>query len=382
MWSNRFMPIGLPPQAEALRQDVRDFLRDTLGADYSPTCRMMSWMGFDAEFTRALGRKGWIGMTWPREYGGQGRSALDRYVLAEELMAAGAPVLAHWTADRQSGPLILRYGTEAQKQRFLPPITRGESYFCIGMSEPDSGSDLAATRTRAQAVQGGWRVNGTKLWTTNAHRCQWMIALVRTTPGSERHEGLSQIIIDLKAPGVTVRPIRDLAGDAHFNEVVFEDVFVPDDQLVGAAGDGWAQVMAELAFERSGPERYLSGAALLTAMVGWAGERADARAAEAIGRLMADVVTLRQMSLTIAARLERGEDPQVEASCVKDLGTLFEQALPEVAHALFDVEPRVAGGPDAAQVLAYLTQVTPSFSLRGGTREILRGIIARGLGAR
>lgn len=382
MWSNRFMPIGLPPATDDLRREIREFLHETLGPDFSPTSRMMSWMGFDAEFTRALGRKGWIGMTWPREYGGQARSALERYVLAEELMAAGAPVLAHWTADRQSGPLILRYGTEAQKQRFLPPITRGESYFCIGMSEPDSGSDLAATRTRAEAVEGGWCVNGTKLWTTNAHRCQWMIALVRTTPGSQRHGGLSQIIIDLQAPGVTVRPIRDLAGDAHFNEVVFEDVFVPDDQLIGTAGEGWAQVMAELAFERSGPERYLSGAALLTVMVEWANQHGDHRATEAIGRLMADVVTLRQMSLTIAGRLERGEDPQVEASCVKDLGTLFEQALPEVAHAVFDIEPRVNSGPDGAQVLAYLTQVTPSFSLRGGTREILRGIIARGLGAR
>lgn len=382
MWSNRFMPIGLPPETESLRLAVRQFLCDTLGPDYPQTSRMMSWMGFDAEFTRALGRQGWIGMTWPKAYGGQARSALDRYVLAEELMAAGAPVLAHWTADRQSGPLILRYGTEAQKQRFLPPITRGESYFCIGMSEPDSGSDLAATRTRAQSVERGWRINGTKLWTTNAHRCQWMIALVRTTPGSERHEGLSQIIIDLKAPGVTVRPIRDLAGDAHFNEVVFDDVFVPANQLIGTAGDGWAQVMAELSFERSGPERYLSGAALLTVMIDWAREMGDARAIETIGRLMAEVVTLRQMSLTIAARLERGDDPQVEASCVKDLGTLFEQALPELAHSLFDIEPRVNSGPDSAQVLAYLTQVTPSFSLRGGTREILRGIIARGLGAR
>ena len=240
------MPIGLPPEAESLRAEIRAFLREAL-PDFPPTGRMMSWMGFDATFTRALGERGWIGMTWPQAYGGQARSALDRYVLAEELMAAGAPVLAHWTADRQSGPLILRFGTEAQKQFFLPPIARGESYFCIGMSEPDSGSDLAATRTRADPVPGGWCVSGTKLWTTNAHRCQWMIALVRTTPGSERQHGLSQIVIDLHAPGVTVRPIRDLAGDAHFNEVVFDDVFVPDDRVIGAPGQGWQQVMAELA---------------------------------------------------------------------------------------------------------------------------------------
>lgn len=382
MWSERFMPIPLPPAAEALRQEVRDFLDQTLGRDFALTRRMYSWMGFDADFTRALGRRGWIGMTWPREYGGQGLSALHRYVLAEELMAAGAPVLAHWTADRQSGPLILRYGTEEQRRFFLPPIARGESYFCIGMSEPDSGSDLAATRTRGVAVEGGWRVNGTKLWTTNAHRCHWMIALVRTEPGSERHEGLSQIIIDLHAPGVTVRPIHDLAGDAHFNEVVFEDVFVPAGRLIGAPGQGWDQVMAELAFERSGPERYLSAAALLTAMMTLAGRDPDTAVARAMGSFMADALTLRQMSLSVAGRLERGEDPQLEASCVKELGTLFEQALPEAAHALFELEPQVGGRNAEAQVMAYVMQVAPSFSLRGGTREILRGIIARGLGAR
>jgi len=387
MWSERFLPIALPDEAEALRADVRAFLREVL-PDYPLTQRMKSWMGFDATFTRALAEQGWIGMTWPKAYGGQGRSALERYVLAEELIAAGAPVLAHWTADRQSGPLILQFGTEAQKQTYLPPITRGESYFCIGMSEPDSGSDLAATRTRGEAVTGGWRVNGTKLWTTNAHRCHWMIALVRTEAGSERQHGLSQIIMDLQAPGVTVRPIRDLAGESHFNEVVFEDVFVPEDRVIGAPGNGWQQVMAELAFERSGPERYLSSAALLTAMIGWAGPHPQARAAECIGRFMADVVVLRQMSLSVAGRLQRGEDPQIEASCVKELGTLFEQALPEAAHAVFDQVPCVDAEGEASEceaaacVLAYLTQVVPSFSLRGGTREILRGIIARGLGVR
>lgn len=382
MWSERFMPVRLPAQAEALRDEVRVFLIEQLGEHAQPTRRMYSWMGFDADFTRALARRGWIGMTWPPAYGGAGRSALERYVLAEELIAAGAPVLAHWTADRQSGPLILRYGSEAQRRAFLPPITRGESYFCIGMSEPDAGSDLAAVRTRGVPVDGGWRVSGTKLWTTNAHRCHWMIALVRTGAGSSRHEGLSQLIVDLSAPGVTVRPIRDLAGDAHFNEVVFEDVFVAADRVIGQPGEGWSQVLTELAYERSGPERYLSAAALLTAMVELAGAHPDATMTATLGRLLADVVTLRQMSLSIAARLQNGEDPQIEAACVKELGTLFEQSLPELAHALYDLEPRVAGGPPAAQVLAYLTQVAPSFSLRGGTREILRGIIARGLGAR
>lgn len=381
MLAERFRTTRLPAHAEALRVDIRKFLDETL-ADYTPTQRAFSWMGFDAEFTKKLADRGWVGIAWPKAYGGQAMDAFCRYVLAEELLASGAPVLAHWTADRQSGPLFLRYGTESQRQRFLPAICRGESYFCIGMSEPDSGSDLAATRTRAVKTDGGWVLNGTKLWTTNAHRCHYMIALVRTSITEKKHEGLSQIVIDLSAKGVTIRPIRDLAGESHFNEVVFEDVFIPEDCLVGQEGNGWDQVMAELALERSGPERYLSSAALLSEMVQLAGDQVPGQIATALGRLMADTVVLRQMSLAIAGQLEIGEDPQLEAACVKDLGTELEQELPEVAHALFEECPRALGGSDYARVLGYVTQVAPSFSLRGGTREILRGIIARGLGVR
>ena len=381
MLAKSFQPCTLPPQAEALRAEVRAFLDTTLAA-YPRADRAFSWMGFDADFTRQLAERGWIGITWPRRYGGGEQSAFARYVLVEELLAAGAPVLAHWTADRQSGPLLLNFGSEAQKARFLPPICRGESFFCIGMSEPDSGSDLAATRTRGTRVEGGWRVNGTKLWTTNAQRCHYMIALVRTSTEAERQQGLSQLIIDLKAPGVTVRPIIDLTGEAHFNEVVFDDAFVPDDQLIGQEGNGWQQVMSELAFERSGPERYLSSIALLTELLRVAGRTPEPQVQSAVGRMVAHIVVLRQMSLSIAGQLERQQNPLIEAACVKDLGTEFEQMMPEIAHALLDLQPTLEAAGDYERVLAYVTQVAPSFSLRGGTREIIRGIIARGLGLR
>jgi alkylation response protein AidB-like acyl-CoA dehydrogenase len=381
MFAKAFAPCTLPPQAEALRGEVREFLRGSLSG-YSPVSRAYSWMGFDADFTRALAARGWIGMTWPKQYGGGEQSAFARYVLVEELLAAGAPVLAHWTADRQSGPLLLNFGSEEQKQRFLPPICRGESFFCIGMSEPDSGSDLAATRTKGTRVDGGWKVSGTKLWTTNAHRCHYMITLVRTGASSEKHHGLSQLIVDLKAPGVSVRPIVDLAGEAHFNEVVFDDAFVPDDNLVGAEGNGWTQVMSELAYERSGPERYLSSIALLTELLRVAGRAPGAQVEQAVGRMVAHIVVLRQMSLSIAGQLELKQNPLIEAACVKDLGTEFEQMMPEVAHALTELQPTLMASGDFERVLAYVTQVAPSFSLRGGTREIIRGIIARGLGLR
>ena len=363
-----------------LRQEVRAFLAETLG-NRPPQLRAKSWSGYDPEFSRALGARGWIGMTWPKSYGGGERSMLERYVVLEELLAAGAPIGGHWVAERQSGPLLMRYADKSVAADIVPRITRGEVRFCIGMSEPDSGSDLASIRTRGDRVDGGWVINGTKLWTSNAHHSQYMIALVRTDRGADdKHKGLSQFLVDMTSSGLQVRPIKNLAGHEGFNEVVFDNVFVPDQMLIGTEGDGWAQVTAELTFERSGPERYLSSYALLAEMVD-AAHATDSRQAVEIGYLVAELSNLRQMSRGIAAMLNRGENPQLAAANVKDMGALFEQRIPEVAHALFGNELRRTGSPFVA-TQAYLTQSVPSFSLRGGTREILRGIIARGLGIR
>lgn len=378
----RFDLTELPAETEALRSEVRDFLRETL-ADRRSAQRAHSWGGFDRDFSRAVGARGWIGMTWPKRYGGQERTFLERYVVLEEMLAAGAPVGAHWIADRQSGPLLLRFGTEAQRERFLPAIVRGDLGFAIGMSEPDSGSDLASIRTRAVRADGGYVVNGTKVWTSNAHLSEYAIALFRTSVvPDKKHEGLSQFLVDLKSPGITIRPIIDLAGSHHFNEVVFQDVFVPEDMRVGAEGDGWKQVTTELAFERSGPERYLSSFALVTELVREVQRRPSDRGVVAVGRLVAHLATLRQMSLSVAGMLQTGENPNLEAAVVKDVGTVFEQEIPEAVHALLDLEPASEGGSDLQQTLGYLVQRAPSFSLRGGTREVLRGIIARGLGLR
>ncbi len=368
-----------PPGAAALRAEVRAFIADH-APRWTPEIRARSWMGFDRDFTRAVGARGWIGMCWPKQYGGAERSFLERNIVLEEMLAAGAPVGAHWIGDRQSGPLILRLGTEAQRTKYLPRITSGEWAFCIGLSEPDSGSDLASLRTRADRVPEGWRLNGRKIWTTFGHLCDWMIALVRTSPapeGGARHQGLSQVLVDLKAPGVTIRPIRDLVGEQGFNEITFDDVLLPPDALVGEEGAGWAQATSELAFERSGPDRYLSSHPLLEAAV--AELRGDASAASALGRQAARLWTLRAMSTAVAGMLQDGEDPVRQAALVKDLGNTFEQALPDAVRALVDAE---AMPEEMRRMHAYLTQVVPTFSLRGGTREIMRGIIARELGLR
>jgi alkylation response protein AidB-like acyl-CoA dehydrogenase len=364
--------------AEELRQEVRTFLDEALRG-LPAVKRADSWMGFDAQFSRRLGERGWIGMTLPERYGGRQATAFSRYVVIEELLAAGAPVSAHWIADRQSAPMLLRYGTEAQKERLLPGICRGESFFCIGMSEPGSGSDLASITTRARRNAAGWVLNGRKVWTTNAHRSHFMITLARTQEKTtERHRGMSQFIVDLSRPGISVRPIRDLTGDEHFNEVIFDNVELSEDDLVGGEGEGWAQVTAELAYERSGPERILSCMALVNTLIDSVGASPDALQARELGRVAARLFTLRNMSIAVTAQLQAGENPAVAAACVKDLGVTLEQEIPEIAQAINEMEP-TSEGSDYAKVLAHLTQLAPSFSLRGGTREILRSIIARSL---
>jgi alkylation response protein AidB-like acyl-CoA dehydrogenase len=344
----------------------------------------------DAAFSRAMGQRGWIGMTWPRQHSGHERSSLERYVVLEEMLAAGAPVALHWIADRQSGPLILRVGTDEQK-KLLPRIAAGECFFCIGMSEPDVGSDLASVRTRAAKVQGGYLVNGTKVWTSFAHESHYMILFCRTGPtgdrqtqtAGDRHSGVSQFLVDLRAtPGVTIRPILALTGEHHFNEVLFQDAFLPETALLGREGDGWNQVTSELAFERSGPERFLSSFWLFVELVRALGPEPSDAGAIAIGRLTAHIMTLRRLSLSVAGMLQGGENPALQAALVKDLGALVEQSIPEIARNLVDAEPDASSTQAFAATLAHTMMHAPSFSLRGGTREILRGIIARGLGLR
>ncbi|MDB5971402.1 MAG: acyl-CoA dehydrogenase domain protein [Hydrocarboniphaga sp.] len=375
----------IPRELDGLRREVRAFLAEA-SQGWSGWDIGHSWTGFDRAFSREVGRRGWIGMTWPRAYGGHERSALERYVVVEEMLAAGAPVGAHWVGDRQSGPLMLRIGSEAQKQRFLPKIASGEAAFCIGLSEPGSGSDLASLRSRATRVDGGWKLNGRKIWTTYASDCDFMIGLFRSqgTAEVDKHKGLSQYLIDLQSSGLEIRPIVDLTGEAHFNEIVFDDVFVPDESLVGRENEGWAQANAELAFERSGPDRYMSSFPLLPLSIDavHAAGTADRLSARRIGEALADVVTLREMSLSILGQLAAGHMPAQEAALTKDLGTSFEQRLPELVREITDNAPVITEGDTLSEMQAYLVQSVPSYSLRGGTREIMRGIIARGLGLR
>ena len=369
-----------PATTAELRTEVRQFIAEQLAAgSFTPT--VDAWLsGWNENFTAALAARGWLGMTVPVEYGGHGRSFVERFVVTEELLAAGAPVSAHWIADRQIAPSLLKYGTEPQKSEFLPPIVRGECFFAIGMSEPDSGSDLASVRTRATRVDGGWSLSGTKVWTSGAHCAHAFIVLARTAPvdPEHRHAGLSQFIVNLRGPGVEIRPIVSMNGAHHFNEVILEQAFVPDTMVFGEIGDGWRQVTSELSFERSGPERFLSTFVLLAACAELMASDRIPRDAD-LGRLVARVAGLHQMSSAVAGALEQA-DPALEvgvpAAVVKVLGTTTEGDIAEFADLL--------GGNDSrfCDLVSTALDQRPGFTLRGGTNEVLRGVIARGMGLR
>lgn len=372
-------PASIDEAATAgLRDEVRAFVAEQLArGGFVPAAD--SWLtGWDENFTAALAARGWLGMAVPTEYGGHGRSVVERFVVTEELLAAGAPVAAHWIADRQIVPSLLKYGTEHQKRHFLPRIAAGRCFFGIGMSEPDSGSDLASVRTRAVPSDGGWSLTGTKVWTSGAHHAHAFIVLARTAPvdPAHRHAGLSQFIVDLSAPGVDVRPIVSMNGAHHFNEVILDDVFVADDMVFGCIGEGWQQVTSELAFERSGPERFLSTFPVLSAAV----DQIDSGATTPeLGRLVGRIAALHQMSTAVAGALERHEPADLPAAVVKVLGTTTEGDIAEFADYQCG---GVADDSEFATLVSASVDQRPGFTLRGGTNEVLRGVIARGLGMR
>ncbi|MBS9376511.1 acyl-CoA dehydrogenase family protein [Rhodococcus sp. B50] len=384
--ANRLLPLGLDDLEEytVLRTEVRAFLQDCLESElFIPG--VDTWLtGWDPDFSRRLASRGWIGMTIPTEYGGHGRSHIERFIVTEELLACGAPVAAHWIADRQIAPSLMKFGTEEQKLKFLPAITQGTCFFGIGMSEPDSGSDLASVRTKAVQVDGGWRITGTKVWTSGAHHADAFFALARTSPKdpAARHAGLSQFIVDLRSDGVEIRPIISMTGSHHFNEVVLNEVFVPDNMVLGKIGDGWQQVTSELGYERSGPERFLSTFALLAETIEHAGLPEHPGYDDGgLGRFIGRITGLHHMSSAVAGALQRGEAADSAAAAVKLLGTATEGDIAEYVDLRHDSED--VSQPERFRALVEsAVQQRPGFTLRGGTTEVLEGVVARELGLR
>ncbi|OBI19251.1 acyl-CoA dehydrogenase family protein [Mycobacterium sp. E2497] len=371
------------PELAKLRASVREFLQADR-AEYGWVPDVDSWLGqWDEGFSARLGAAGLVGLIIPEKYGGRGMTHLHRYVVTEELLAAGAPIAAHWVADRQVVPGLLAYGSEEQRQRLLPRIAAGTFYSSIGMSEHGAGSDLAAVQTKATKTDGGWLLTGTKVWTSGAHHAHQVVVLARTSPPDpqRRHAGFSQFLVPCDAEGVRIEPILLMNGDHHFNEVAFEDVFVPDGDVLGEVGKGWHQVTAELSFERSGPERILSTAPLIMAAIRLLSNSGDTddTTAGIVGNLLGRLISLRQLSVWVARTLSENKDAANQAALVKDLGTRFEQESIEV---ITDVLDQMTPTPELAALTASAALHKPLFTLRGGTNEVLRGVVARGMGLR
>jgi alkylation response protein AidB-like acyl-CoA dehydrogenase len=375
-----FEATDLTSEEVKLQAEVRAFLEAELPrGTFRPGLGMAAPR--DREFSGKLAERGWIGMTLPARYGGHDRGAVERFVVTEELLRWGAPVGHHWIADRQTGPVINRFGSEEQKKRFLPAICRGEVAFAIGMSEPGAGSDLAAVRTRATKVDGGWVLSGTKVWTSGAHESDWFVVLCRTGEDEDRHRGLSQLIVDLRSEGVTVSPIPFLTGAHDFNEVALEEVFVPDELVLGEIGQGWEQNTSELAYERGGPERWLSTYLVVEEFLRAAGRDLGERGLIFMGQATAHWWALRRLSLSVARMIDTGEAPAVQSALVKEMATRFEQDLVYGVLKLVDRETALGTADPLERLLAEAVLSAPSFTIRGGTNEILRSVAARGLGA-
>jgi alkylation response protein AidB-like acyl-CoA dehydrogenase len=379
----RFGWTELTPEEQSLQADVRAFLAAELGRDAGRRPGLGMNGAASREFSRKLGARGWLGMALPKRYGGAERSAVDRFVVTEELLCYGAPVGHHWLADRQTGAVINRFGTEEQKARFLPGIASGELGFSVGLSEPGAGSDLAAIRTRAVRDGDGWVISGQKVWTTGAHRNDYIVALCRTSDEPDRRDGLTQFIVSLSVPGLTVHPITLLDGGADFNEVVFGNVAVGQDAVLGDLGRGWSQATAELALERGGPDRFMSIYPVVEAFLREA-EPAELgeQARRFLGRATASFWVLRNLALSIARAVDRGESSVHQAALLKEMATRFEQDVITELLEVIDIQP-VCDSPSVFErILCEAILTRPVFTIRGGTSEILRSVAAKAISAR
>ncbi|MCL2542555.1 MAG: acyl-CoA dehydrogenase family protein [Nocardioidaceae bacterium] len=372
----------LTEEERALQQEVRAWLDERLPEGGYPLGLGMVG-AYDPQFSRDLGAKGWLGMALPEEYGGGGRTAVERLVVVEELLARGAPVGFHWIADRQSGPSIAMHGTEEQKREFLPRIARGEISFAIGMSEPDSGSDLASIRSHAEPVEAtgdrpaGWIINGSKIWTSGAHLADFVLGLFRT--GDDKHAGLTQFIVERPTEGLRIDPIPFIDGEEHFCLLTFEDVFVPDARRLGEVGWGWAQNQGELVLERGGVDRWMSAMPVLERWV----QRELTASSTQLRADLAGIVTrcwaFHGMSLSVARMVDAGELPKTEAALVKDMATRFEQECVEIVCRHLGRMPDPTSEDPFEALLATAVLDNPSWTLRGGTTEILHNLIAKEL---
>ena len=373
------MRFHFTAEQDEFRADLRAFLK----AEVSPA---RATGGVDQAFSKKLSAKGWIGIAWPKEYGGGGRGAIDQMIYNEEMILANAPRGYHFTAERQVGPSVILHGTEEQKREWLPKIMDAEASFALGLSEPGAGSDLAAVSTRAIRDGDEYIVDGQKIWTSNAHNSDAVWLVVRTDLEAPKHRGISCLLVDLKSPGVSVRPLYDLTYQHHFNEVFFDNVRVPVNRRVGEENRGWYILAEHLDFERSGIERLIDLQWMFDALVDEARKRSRAGTlSQALRTEIAEIALEREVGRLMCYRVawmqSAGLVPNAEASESKTFGTEWSQRLAAVALKLFGMEGAATHDGSLASRLQMGFRNAVSRTIAGGTSEIQRNIIAtRGLG--
>lgn len=375
------MDFALDPALHALAEEAA-----TVGAALAARRRHREdgWLiGHDRDAARTLADRGWLGMTWPEEFGGGGRTPLERFVVFEALIGAGAPLATSYFADRQIGPTLLQFGTDDQRRRWLPGILAGTSMWCVGMSEPDAGSDVASLRTRAEPDgHGGWRIHGAKVWTSGARHADWCYLIARTDPTARPHAGLSEFVVDMASPGIEIRPIVDPTGDDHFCEVRFDDVAVPGDHLIGTPNGSFRQVMRQMEHERGGIDRLVSNHRLYLDVRPEA-DRSDPR----VRQELAAIESAYRIGRLLVLREVLGQAPPAFSAAAKTFGTEHEQRV--AAFCASVLGPAATAWPAAgvddplglAARVARSVVYAPAYTLMGGTTQILRTILAeRNLG--
>jgi alkylation response protein AidB-like acyl-CoA dehydrogenase len=376
------LDFTLPPAAEAFRAELRAWLDDNLTDAVVQAARRRGDDGafavlraWDATMTDA----GWSAISWPVEYGGRGATVLEQLVFTEESIAAGVPTPVNVIGLQNIAPAIMEYGTEQQKRELLPRMRRADDIWCQGMSEPEAGSDLASLRTRAVRDGDSFVIDGQKIWTSLAHHADWCALFVRTDPDAPKHKGISCLVVDKRSPGIEVRPLTDLAGDADFNEVFFDSVRVPADALLGPLHGGWRVATSTLSHERAGAARLYSMtqrrlgelvADMATAEVHGQPCLDDPGVLERLGELETRATYLQILCQRSISAILAGKDPSSQASLAK---TVWGDLGQDVAALGFDVlGPSFAGGRWAKERCS-----TRSLTIAGGTTQVNKNITAQ-----
>jgi alkylation response protein AidB-like acyl-CoA dehydrogenase len=367
------MDFRLPDELLPLQEEAARVGREAAKRSVYPED---SWLiGYDEDFARELGERGWLGMTWPTEFGGHGRSVLERFVVFEQLIKHGAPISASWFADRQIGPSLLYYGTDEQRRQWIPEIAAGRAMWCIGMSEPDAGSDVASLSTRAVRDGDDWVLDGQKVWTSGAAHADWCYCIARTDPDAPKHAGLSEFVVDMRSPGIEVATIRDMTSNEHFCELRLEGVRVPGANLVGELNGSFRQLMRQLEHERGGIDRLVSNYSLFRDVMGTPGlvDHDDPIVRQELAR----IETGYRIGRMLILREVLQQAPAGFSAATKTFATEFEVTVANFCSRQLGPSSMLWGadqglGGRAARAVCY----APAYTIMGGTVSILRNILA------